>query len=80
MFVCLLFTQLLVVSLTDYRGWDCTDATHAFTDSELIANTLLLTLSNLFFVPAIMLATYRHYFTEALVYFVTMFFSTVSRL
>ncbi|CAL4067786.1 unnamed protein product [Meganyctiphanes norvegica] len=59
-----------------YRGWGCTDKHQALPDWELLLATLLLTLSNLFFLPAIFLALKRKYYAEALVYTFTMFFST----
>ncbi|XP_076346292.1 post-GPI attachment to proteins factor 6-like isoform X3 [Tachypleus tridentatus] len=59
-----------------WRGWGCTDDAHAIPDFQLLLGVLLLTLSNIFFIPAIVLSVYRHYYTEALIYFVTMFFST----
>jgi hypothetical protein len=60
-----------------YRGYGCTDDTHADISKKL-SNVLFLTLSNLMFIPAIVLAIYRHLYIEALVYFFNMFFSTVS--
>ncbi|CAG7690930.1 unnamed protein product [Allacma fusca] len=60
-----------------YRGWACSDDSEATPKSLLIATTLLLTLSNLFFIPAIVLAVRRKMFTHVLVYFATMISSTL---
>jgi hypothetical protein len=42
----------------------------------ICSDTLLLTLSNLFFLPAILLSLYYRLYTESLLYLATMFFST----
>ncbi|XP_035217059.1 transmembrane protein 8B-like, partial [Stegodyphus dumicola] len=59
-----------------WKGWGCTDNSTALSDSELLLDVLLLTLSNLLFIPAIILSASRKYFTEAFVYFATMLSST----
>lgn len=59
-----------------YRGYGCTDDSNAYTTKNL-SSVLFLTLSNLMFVPAIVLAIYRQLYIEGLVYFFNMFFSTV---
>ncbi|XP_053739142.1 post-GPI attachment to proteins factor 6 [Synchiropus splendidus] len=59
-----------------WSGWGCTDATNAQSYAHQVFATLLLTLSNLCFLPAIVVAAHRLYFTEASVYLFTMFFST----
>lgn len=61
-----------------WSGWGCTDDTTALSFSRQLAAALLLTLSNLSFLPAIVVAIIRCYFTEASVYIFTMFFSTVT--
>ncbi|UJR30663.1 hypothetical protein I4U23_018187 [Adineta vaga] len=61
--------------LAGYRGYGCTDDTHAYA-SKSLTNVLFLTLSNCMFIPAIVLATYRRLHIEALVYSFNMFFST----
>lgn len=55
-----------------YRGWGCTDNKEARHYSQMLVELLLLTLSNLFLVPAIVLALYRRHVLEGLVYFTTM--------
>lgn len=59
-----------------WRGWGCTDASAAQSFGRQLAAALLLTLSNLSFLPAIVVAILRCYITEASVYIFTMFFST----
>ncbi|XP_074453699.1 post-GPI attachment to proteins factor 6 isoform X3 [Larus michahellis] len=59
-----------------WGGWSCTDVTKAQSVSAQNLATLLLTLSNLMFLPAIAVAVYRYYLVEASVYTYTMFFST----
>lgn len=57
-------------------GWGCTDNSTAQSYRRQLTATLLLTLSNLSFLPAIVVALKRCYITEASVYLFTMFFST----
>uniref|UniRef100_A0A8C8DSE4 Post-glycosylphosphatidylinositol attachment to proteins 6 n=1 Tax=Oryzias sinensis TaxID=183150 RepID=A0A8C8DSE4_9TELE len=59
-----------------WKGWGCTDYSSALSYGRQLLSTLLLTLSNLSFLPAIVVATRRFYITEASVYCFTMFFST----
>ncbi|KAM4892269.1 post-GPI attachment to proteins factor 6 isoform 2-T2 [Sylvia borin] len=59
-----------------WGGWSCTDDTKAQSVGTQNLATLLLTLSNLMFLPAIAVAVYRFYLVEASVYTYTMFFST----
>ncbi|XP_008431367.1 post-GPI attachment to proteins factor 6 isoform X1 [Poecilia reticulata] len=59
-----------------WKGWGCTDGSTAQSYARQLTATMLLTLSNLFFLPAIVVATRRSYITEAFVYLFTMFFST----
>ncbi|CAF4031485.1 unnamed protein product [Adineta steineri] len=61
--------------IAGYRGYGCTDSTHAYT-SKSLTSVLFLTISNCMFIPAIILAIYRRLYIEALVYFFNMFFST----
>ncbi|XP_033222344.1 post-GPI attachment to proteins factor 6-like [Belonocnema kinseyi] len=59
-----------------YKGWGCTDAADVNLESSVLLMTLLLTLSNAVFLPAIILALKRKLYTESLVYLATMLFST----
>lgn len=61
-----------------WSGWGCTDDSTAQSYGRQLTATLLLTLSNLSFLPAIIVAILRGYITEASVYLFTMFFSTVT--
>jgi hypothetical protein len=59
-----------------YIGWGCSDDSRVNSMVELLIAALLLTISNMFFIPAIVMALRRKYYTEAFVYTCTMFFST----
>ncbi|XP_031419534.1 post-GPI attachment to proteins factor 6 isoform X3 [Clupea harengus] len=59
-----------------WRGWGCTDGSKALSFSLQLRSVLFLTLSNLLFLPPIILALYRGYLPEAAVYLYNMFFST----
>ncbi|XP_053555610.1 transmembrane protein 8B [Bombina bombina] len=59
-----------------WSGWGCTDNAQAFTYSFQLLSTLLLCLSNLMFLPPVLIALRSHYLLEASVYIFTMFFST----
>ncbi|KAM8961330.1 post-GPI attachment to proteins factor 6 [Pelodytes ibericus] len=59
-----------------WAGWSCTDSENALSVSQQLAATLLLTLSNLMFLPTIVVALSHMFFVEAAVYSYTMFFST----
>nr|XP_061795568.1 transmembrane protein 8B-like [Nerophis lumbriciformis] len=70
------FLYAACVCKAGWRGWGCTDDSTAQPLTRQFAATLLLTLSNLSFLPAIVVAIKRFYITEASVYLFTMFFST----
>ncbi|XP_053327120.1 post-GPI attachment to proteins factor 6 [Spea bombifrons] len=59
-----------------WAGWSCTDDRNAISSGQQLLATLLLTLSNLMFVPTIAVALSHSFFVEAAVYVYTMFFST----
>jgi len=63
--------------IAGYRGWACSDDSEATPEFLLLVATLLLTLSNAFFAPAIFLACKRRMFTQAIVYLSTMIASTL---
>ena len=62
--------------LGGYQGYGCTDGREAIPDA--LQRTLFVTLSNLAFLPAIILALNWGHFVPAAVYFYNMFFSSVS--
>ncbi|KAG8433395.1 hypothetical protein GDO86_017611 [Hymenochirus boettgeri] len=59
-----------------WSGWSCTDDSKALSYQQQLGATLFLTLSNIMFVPTIVVAIRRFYFVEAAVYAYNMFFST----
>lgn len=59
-----------------WRGWACTDGAEALSFSLQLRSVLFLSLSNLLFLPPIILALYRGYLPEAAAYLYNMFFST----
>lgn len=58
-----------------YKGWDCSNDSNLQSNISPLFATLLLTLSNLFFVPSVVICLIRRLYTEAIVYFFGMLFS-----
>lgn len=58
-----------------YRGWDCTEDSQVPSSVSILMAMLLLTLSNLLFIPSVYFAIRRKYYTEGIIYFFAMFFS-----
>lgn len=58
-----------------YRGWDCTEDSQVPSSMSILVALLLLTLSNLLFLPSIYFGIRRKYYTESVIYFFAMFFS-----
>ncbi|KAH8312490.1 hypothetical protein KR044_011029 [Drosophila immigrans] len=63
------------VCMKGYRGWDCTEDSQVPSSISILVALLLLTLSNLLFIPSIYMAFRRRYYTEGVIYFFAMFFS-----
>ncbi|KAK2589019.1 hypothetical protein KPH14_001862 [Odynerus spinipes] len=60
-----------------YKGWGCTNVVSPNSRTYAIITTLMLTLSNGFFIPAIYLAIKRELYTEGLIYLSTMLSSAL---
>ena len=63
---------------TGYRGYSCLDDREAESDFNQMTEMLLLTVTNLAFLPAAVVAFYKRCHCAAVVYIFTGFFSTVS--
>ena len=59
-----------------WRGIACTDGAEALDYTEQLLRTLLLTTSNLMFLPCMLLAASRRFYAESLVYFYVFFMSS----
>ncbi|OQV23227.1 Transmembrane protein 8B [Hypsibius exemplaris] len=64
------------VCAAGWKGWDCQDGSEAESTVTLIMAVVFLTLSNLIFLPAAVVAIRREYYPEAVVYLCTCFFSS----
>ena len=63
--------------ISGYKGWACNDDSNVNFNTSTLLMTLILTISNVFFLPAVYVAVKRCYYAEGLIYFSTMLFSTL---
>ncbi|KAJ8305318.1 hypothetical protein KUTeg_015863 [Tegillarca granosa] len=70
---------LPLILFLGWRGFGCTDGSNAVSESVALIAVLMLTISNLFFIPGILIALRRGYYVEAFVYLYNMFFSTIKK-
>ncbi|XP_045776256.1 post-GPI attachment to proteins factor 6 [Maniola jurtina] len=59
-----------------YGGWDCSDDSRMDSRAYMLGSIFLLTLSNLLFIFSVYVASIRLYYVEAVMYALTMLFST----
>ena len=60
-----------------YVGISCSNDENVMPNSLQLAEVLLLTLSNLFFLPAVVLGIYRRFWQETVIYTIAMILSTI---
>ena len=60
-----------------YVGISCSNDENIMSNSLQLAEILLLTLSNLFFLPAIFIALYRRFWRETVIYTIAMILSSI---
>ncbi|XP_074601169.1 uncharacterized protein LOC141855152 [Brevipalpus obovatus] len=60
-----------------WKGLDCEDNSTALDEQEIFLQFLLLTVSNIVFIPVLILALYRQLFTEAFLYLIASIFSVL---
>ena len=73
--------EILALKLTSffqgYSGYGCSNDDNAMSIQFQLVQMMLLTMSNLFFLPAIFIGFYRRYWQETTVYIVAMATSTL---
>lgn len=72
-----MFRYSACTCLSGYKGWTCDDDSEARGTTNYLAKTLLLTLTNLAFLPATFLAAFYGLYTESLMYLATVIFSSL---
>lgn len=60
-----------------YSGISCSNSEDSLSTSLQLVQMMLLTLSNLFFLPAIFIALYRRFWHETIIYTIAMAASTI---
>lgn len=60
-----------------YQGVSCANGESAMSNSLQLVQMMLLTLSNLFFLPAIFIALYRRFWQETVIYIIAMSVSSI---
>ncbi|XP_044017374.1 transmembrane protein 8B-like, partial [Aphidius gifuensis] len=60
-----------------YKGWACTDDKYVKQYNYTLLSSMTLIISNIFFIPSILLSIKRKLYTESLVYISTMIFSSI---
>ena len=71
------YAEVLECINSGYNGISCSNDENYMSVSLQLLEMLLLTMSNLFFLPAIIIGLYRRYWQETVVYIIAMVCSTM---